>query len=945
MADINARISKNLTNEILLGGSIMFEHIKERIVKNLIAEVECLDAGDLEIVGNHMVSIMEDQRFIHHGLNKDHKPSGYTVDSFSPDSSIIVECSTENGYFQDYVENNLLSSYKKIRKDVRHALKHVNSSQIKKIYLVCNQLEPPSFRARFNKTDIYLENKEQINILDSRQIAEIIYQQSKENPSYADFYRQYFPNFSQELDNYEYYGKIPVKCENYYSEPAILQAITSHFAKRGPICILHGVSGAGKTQAVIDYVHSNKNNFANYIWITGDDWKENTSLSAVQRTRGGAPINVAGLFNNSKTILIIDNIKQVINKGQFNELESGFKKGGVVLATSQLSVPNGDYYLPIPPFSQEVALNILGEISPPSELTRQIIEKCRYSPLILATARIMVESQGVKRVDLYREILEAPSELMGPDGSSMIRTILEKLEKRTLQDLKKVASTELTVFDIDFLRNFTSILSCNNLQQMSIVMMANTPGIVKIHDLICTAIRDQSNYEEVVIAVEKYIADKNGEMTTSVLRQIYLTCSLILEYKKEHPGLDWLTYALLQVEGDKKYELICSIYPQNFTAEMPLSNVICLIEAKELHGYTISDKEPRREYYKACAKEFETALLLYHDIDRKTELYHHLGKALRRCQEYDAAYNTFLKLLKIRPSWHATYGQIVALGTLKVSNTIKEAGKKYMKLLLEDMLNDAASVPLRVCLAAITKLRSYTSVTKEVINNEQKVDQIAQIIASAALENIGQFFEGFVAFSSIFGYHYGKNCVALAEDLPEIITVTPEMVEARQWVNACEALANIATSAQREGKDNLRKILLDKSIAFADSVALQEHINSYEARAIAKTYNRCNMPSKALEIISKVPIKNQDHWLLYRKAEAEMMLKSEDALKTAEQAYELLQLDKKNGDRAASYLELISKCQKQSGNTEKAVEILSKAIEACADPKYKMQLQQSLSVF
>lgn len=57
-----------------------FEHIKKRIIKGLIDEINCLEPTELELVGHSVIEILENNRMIHHGINKDYKPSGYTVD-------------------------------------------------------------------------------------------------------------------------------------------------------------------------------------------------------------------------------------------------------------------------------------------------------------------------------------------------------------------------------------------------------------------------------------------------------------------------------------------------------------------------------------------------------------------------------------------------------------------------------------------------------------------------------------------------------------------------------------------------------------------------------------------------------------------------------------------------------------------------------------------------
>lgn len=100
--------------------------------------------------------------------------------------------------------------------------------------------------------------------------------------------------------------------------------------------------------------------------------------------------------------------------------------------------------------------------------------------------------------------------------------MLEKLDKQTICKLKKIANTNLTTFDIDFLRYFISNLACRRLQQLSIIMPTNIPGIVKIHDLICIAMQDTVDYNAIVGSLNNYINERNGEMTPSILREIHL---------------------------------------------------------------------------------------------------------------------------------------------------------------------------------------------------------------------------------------------------------------------------------------------------------------------------------------------------------------------------------------------------------------------------------------
>jgi hypothetical protein len=112
---------------------MIFEFIKQRIIKGLIEEIECLDAIHLELIGINIISILENKRMIHHGINKDYKPSGYTVDGFTDDSSIIAEYSTDKSYFEDKSKKgDTIPFFEKIENDIKHALEHCSPKSQRK---------------------------------------------------------------------------------------------------------------------------------------------------------------------------------------------------------------------------------------------------------------------------------------------------------------------------------------------------------------------------------------------------------------------------------------------------------------------------------------------------------------------------------------------------------------------------------------------------------------------------------------------------------------------------------------------------------------------------------------------------------------------------------------------------------------------------------------------
>ncbi len=373
---------------------------------------------------------------------------------------------------------------------------------------------------------------------------------------------------------------------------------------------------------------------------------------------------------------------------------------------------------------------------------------------------------------------------------------------------------------------------------------------------------------------------------------------------------------------------------------------MCIIDAKEVHAYTIEAPSERQKYYSQCADEFEKAFSMASDEDVKAELLHHQGKAQRRCGQYEKALECFIQLLVLKPEWHATHGQIAHLGTQNgVSHDIKKKGEESLRILIAEILHDASLIPLRVSLAALTRLRSYQNIVQELLNKPDEVKKLADIIASSALEGFGQFYEAFVSFTSKFGYRYSSYCIDLAESFPEILAMPPEMVEKSQWVSACEALTNTSIAAERVTKTELSTQFAKASLQFADAISRTANLRSYDARAVCKAYMAANHPQQALAAIAKVSEGQIDHWLLYRKSQAQLAIdKPEDALTSAKNAFDLARNDPKATKMIASYHEQLSKCHEANHHIIPALDEARLALAECTDDQYRKTIADRVSI-
>ncbi|TQO08941.1 UNVERIFIED_ORG: hypothetical protein FHU01_0119 [Citrobacter freundii] len=177
----------------------MSELIKMRVVRDLIDELAYIDPTSLEIIGHKVIETLENKTLVHHGINKDYKPVGYTVDTFSQDFTVVGEYSTAKGYFDDSSGKKKENRFEKIERDIAHAIAKAGAKQPTKIYLVTTEEEPASFRGNFNKSKIDEDDRKRVHFLDARELAKAIFKSSQENSLAADFFRHYLPDFSQNL--------------------------------------------------------------------------------------------------------------------------------------------------------------------------------------------------------------------------------------------------------------------------------------------------------------------------------------------------------------------------------------------------------------------------------------------------------------------------------------------------------------------------------------------------------------------------------------------------------------------------------------------------------------------------------------------------------------------------------------------------------------------------
>ena len=178
-----------------------------------------------------------------------------------------------------------------------------------------------------------------------------------------------------------------------------------------------------------------------------------------------------------------------------------------------------------------------------------------------------------------------------------------------------------------------------------------------------------------------------------------------------------------------------------------------------------------------------------------------------------------------------------------------------------------------------------------------------------------------------------KTVVALAESIPELLSVTPESVGAKQWASACEALSNAAISARGSNKPILVARLLASMKIFAQTIVASGTDNPYTVRVVIKAFVTAGLPAIALQICEKAAATTKDHWILYRKSQALLDVnQAKDALDVGKEALGVALVDSRASVHIPSYFEQLSKCAEVCGNLPQAIAYCGEAIKASPAP-------------
>lgn len=887
---------------------------KKLIIRDLVKEIDAISATDFESVCYELFKIKYSKiDILHNGVNVDDRPVKGTLDITSGNLEICLECSVQKDYFE--------ADYDKISKDINH-IQALSGGKASELYLFCSHVEPPSFRASWIQSTVYLNNQSlNITIFDGRKIAEKVYECCIMSGKMFDVFGGYLPDFKKNMERETYFEDVPQLVNDYVEPTEIMSSLVEHIQNNN-ITVISGISGSGKTQLSIFYCKKDKKSFENIFWISAEDYEKNTTFDNFKR--GGININLRSTFNENKSLLVIDNYNKIVDENLFSDLNIGFSKGSRLLITSQLYA-NKCYYYPLHNFPEEIALRILGDNS---EKAKTFISKINL-PVVLNAIKSL-HSDGTDYIEIYDDLMAYLGDLADDRNEKIIDRILHRYTN--INQLSLIANILNSKFDVTLLKQYIKSVPFSNLSRSSLLMFENNNTTCTIHDFLKKCLQGSDESAGFIEYISKYLDEKKGVMDEYVLRQIHVSFEPIKKFVlSQNERLNWITYALLQKETNStKTEIYRTLAEKQFTSDLTLEQVCCLLEVKEAYNYDNKKEEGIIQNYEA---ELNKALDVYSDLLIKKHLYHHLGKTQRRIKKIEDAIKQFNQVLKIEPDCFPAYGQIMKCARKK--NNYKSNFNAAAKEIIEAIKGKNEKLPFRTALAFISDLRSG-DLDEIYPNKEELCGLFKSIVLKAAYDGMYQFYEAFVAFVNFFSYplSLAKECLDLYDRIPMLKYISVETINKENYANVLDAFSVIygllPVDDSRKSKIKVFILQLVKK--------MEESEKSYEIRSALKAMYKCGFYQDVVEFDINESVKN-DLWVLLWLAKAKIELKDPSCLESIEMA---LEKNLSLGKYEATFYQCKTKSLKINQKIDDAKTWYAKTIDACSSEAFRKDLQKEL---
>jgi tetratricopeptide (TPR) repeat protein len=899
---------------------------KQAAVAALADDIENLDPAGIEYVGHCLIQVIEGVSLIHRGLNRDGKPVGYTVDTFSADRTLVGEYSTESGYFEP--------PFTKICNDCQHTKRQ--APQVQQLYLISNQAcrntDWSEVRdAAFNA----LGGGVKFEIYDRDRLASDIYDQVIIKNNLVEYFADFLPSLWKAWTENAISHAVPDLPPDYVDDEERTRALNEAL-RTNQIVAINGISGSGKSYSATAYAQINQAAFRNVIWVSGKDIEGLQSLQAVTVARLGVSINLSSHLCTAACLLLVDDWKgdAATLKGL---LPSKLHEETQVLVTC-ISKPSSDVFsIELPPLSRESAdklLRVESGICPSEEQANEICKRVGFHPLTLAIIRDTIRELGIQWQTIINDLSNIPN-YEGPNQETIIQRILLNHSAGIANDLRALRWLNAPSFDAELALSLLGPSGVSKLIRRSL-LKKSAGGMCHIHDLVFACLRHfnagEISESEVEARFKGFLIGSWETGSYHFHRTLQIHSDKIecwVDLANPTPSAESYFFQLSEriskpipfLEKLRKSPL--ASFDNNREARLSV------IESIEQRYWNESDEGEKKLILSEGIDNFNEAISKTAQPLTKSDLFHHRGKLRFWNGDRDAAISDFEEVLgSDSKAFHAH------LQLARIKESKREAGcAVHVATILDAFADDQEDVAITIVLGAFSELskKPYQQIRDQYLGAQR--DLLGEAIKLAAAEGFSQPYRALGQIGRLVSYHYPQRVIEMAE-----IVTFPPAADAKQseCFDIAELIKNIGKAHSEAGSQtSVCETWFEQALAYYERTPSP---TEYHLTMKADCLIRLELFQDALDVLNGCrSAGNSAHWW-HRRALALFGLdKNDDALASICEA-----LSTNTDDRYLSaFLQIKARIEGRLGNPN-AVDTLSRAVTECSNDKFRAALQAEL---
>lgn len=836
------------------------DFLKRVLIKKIVDDLISLNGTEFEYFCKPIFEIIVGEESIHKGSNLFAKPISRTVDFSTDNFEIVGQCGTDNGYFNVFGKDfNKLLKLKlentKPIKDIHSTLQ--NSSQCSKIILFANQEAKGGRLDSVNKAVRHLGIKQEVIILDSEGIANIIV----ENIGHQRFIFElidYLPTASQIYSAISMQNDLPPLPHNFVVRED--EDLMVEMVNRNRVSVINGVSGIGKSKIVLGVAHRLKSHFDSVIWVNLSENKE-FDFKSVKVGDFDKNLNLANLCATYRTLVVLDNFFGDASDIEVN-FESFAREESRVLITSLERSARKEICFHLSEMTIDESKEVINRsIAIDSKYAAEIVENIGGHPLCLELACQIIREEEYTDSEInvfLKEVRQIPEEIVRGKSQTISDLVIGKYAAKFYREFSLISLIDSEQISNYIFSKILGMRAIRNLEKVSLIVRAGI-NYSSIHSIVLLSIKNLFANTQEVESQKKEICEvlllenefkRSGYYTFCVMHNDLLNRLYHDELSDKHRKA--LLYAIIQTTDNLvfKSDLIDKVERFDLSNNN-LEDLLLLIEKLELKLISI-DRKQYEEKYQAesdeAIKELNNINLeLAEGSSVKLLVEHHIAKIYSWKGDVATSKKLFADLLCKFPN----SGQcMLQMARIHDNEKSYDDVEKYVDKVLGHAKSEQ-SYSVILSFYDLISNSKYKTCREKYIQN--RVEDFVSDISATLRSSFDHPYRVLSSLSSYLGYHLPEAFASLCSSLP-----TPDYADKNTKLML--AYADIQLALYRLYKYSRDKNR-DQKLIETSRLAEQYYVDSqpsgdFENLKVAKFFIEIDHYEKAGDYLSKVEKKD-----------------------------------------------------------------------------------------